>query len=388
MNTLVANLIEEIKEKKFLIGIATGSGSIARVCQQDGADLLFVTNSGKFRQNGHSSLCGFMPYENSNQIVFHTTVHEILPITDTIPVITGINAHDSFTNIHELIDLYKSNGVLGISNYPTVSSIDGNYRECLDISGYTFDREMKMLEYASECGLFTVAFVMTKEEILQCINYNIDMICVDLGLTKGGYFGGNPTMNIRDFSQKISELYDYVKNFNSNIIFGVYGGPLSSPSDINLFYHFLQIDAFIGGSIFERIPLENNSKQFFSEINNSRFLFSTPSFPLEDKDYVSTCLKYIDSHYYEDLSLSYLSDICHISSPYLSKIFHDKVGVSFSTYLTDIRIQKSMDLMKFSSLSLNQISELTGFSDYSYYSKVFRKKNGISPHQYRMENNL
>lgn len=387
MKNLGHFFLNKSKNQSYLVGIATASGAITRICQQDGGDFVSITNSGKYRQNGHSSMCGFMPYENSNSLIQHTIEREILPIATEIPVIASIFCHDVFSDISSLIDSYAEMGVSGISNYPTITSIDGSYRKALEDIGYTLDRELQMLEKAHKKGLFTVAFVMKEEDIEKCLQYPIDMICIDCGLTEGGYFGGSHTITIRELSEHIAPLYNRVKQHNYKTLFGVYGGPISSPEDINLFYHFLKIDAFLGGSLFERIPLENASRNVFFELHRNEITQSSV-LKKASREYMHDCLKYIDSHYYKDISLNELAYRYGVTPQHLSKKFHMEVGVPLSQYLIETRLQKSVEMMQIKKLSLVEIAELTGFHDYSYYSKTFKKYNGLSPRDYRLQKGL
>lgn len=387
MNPIKEKILKSLSEKKYIIGAATGSGMVARCCQMFGGDLLFITNSGKFRQNGHSSLCGYMPYENANQTTCQMTLKEILPITTTIPVVIGINGIDPTLSVPELIDDYIENGISGIANYPTVTSIDGNFRDALECNGFSFQLEVDAIQYAHERGLFTVAFIMTSAEIQPMIEAGADMVCFDFGLTNGGLFGAHKTLNIRDAAASAEPLFSFAKTLKPDILFAVYGGPLVTPSDVQLFYNFLPIDAFIGGSSFERIPLEETYCSLFHEFNPRQESADDEFHPglNPQMNYIDYSLKYIASNYYSQITLTGLADKLHISEQYLSQLFHAQTGITFSHYLRKYRIDRSVELMSFSELSLTQIAELAGYTDYAYFSKSFRAVTGISPKQYRNE---
>lgn len=385
MNPIKEKLLKSLSEKKYIIGAATGSGMVARCCQMFGGDLLFITNSGKFRQNGHSSLCGYMPYENANHTTYRMALNEILPITTTIPVVIGINAIDTTVSVPKLIDDYIQNGISGVANYPTITSIDGNFRAALERNGFSFQLEVNAIKYAHQKGLFTVAFIMTLEEIQPMIEAGVDMICVDFGLTNGGLFGAHKNLNIRDAAANAEPLFTLSKTLNSDILFAVYGGPLVTPNDVKLFYNFLPIDAFIGGSSFERIPLEETYYSLFHEFNPKQESNADEFHPglNPQLNYIDYSLKYIASNYYSSVSLHRLADKLHISEQYLSQLFHAETGITFSNYLRKYRIDKSIELMTFSELSLTQIAELVGYMDYAYFSKSFHTVTGLSPKQYR-----
>ena len=57
--------------------------------------------------------------------------------------------------------------------------------------------------------------------------------------------------------------------------------------------------------------------------------------------------------------------------------------MSFSKYLTSKRIQKAKELLEDDRLSVEQIAEMVGYRDYFYFTKVFKKTEGVSPSSYR-----
>lgn len=70
---------------------------------------------------------------------------------------------------------------------------------------------------------------------------------------------------------------------------------------------------------------------------------------------------------------------------YLSCLFHTKFHQTLSSYLNTARIDRAKDLLLHSSLSLNEISEKTGFSNSSYFHKQFKKATGLTPQQFRAQ---
>lgn len=94
-------------------------------------------------------------------------------------------------------------------------------------------------------------------------------------------------------------------------------------------------------------------------------------------------LQYIDEHYGEPLTLSSLSRHFHFNPSYLSSYFSAHNAEGFSEYLNKIRISKAAELLRASELTISEISARTGYSDHSYFTKVFKKQTGMSPSQYR-----
>lgn len=92
--------------------------------------------------------------------------------------------------------------------------------------------------------------------------------------------------------------------------------------------------------------------------------------------------KWIDKHYGEAVSLSAASEMAGVSESYLSKTFAKETGETFIVYLTRKRIETAMQLMS-SGMKLYEIAEHVGYPNQGYFSKMFKKITGKSPHEYR-----
>ena len=103
------------------------------------------------------------------------------------------------------------------------------------------------------------------------------------------------------------------------------------------------------------------------------------------EDSIHTITEYIDAHAHEALKVEELAAICHMSYSYFAKSFRELYGQSCKKYIEFIRLCKAEDLLLFTNLDLNYISQETGFSDCSHFIKAFRGKHGITPKQYRKD---
>ncbi len=93
--------------------------------------------------------------------------------------------------------------------------------------------------------------------------------------------------------------------------------------------------------------------------------------------------KYMYSHLSEKQTLTILSGIMYMSESSISKYILDVTGYTFTDLLNEMRIVKTMDLLTYTNMTLNDIAELVGFSDASHVIRVFTNKTGISPKTYR-----
>lgn len=97
-------------------------------------------------------------------------------------------------------------------------------------------------------------------------------------------------------------------------------------------------------------------------------------------------IQIIQQEYSEKITLNYLASKIHINPAYLSRKFHEEVGLGFSEYLNDYRlsIAKKM-LIEHPALSIHTVSEKCGFNSQHYFSQMFRKLTGKSPREFRLE---
>lgn len=85
----------------------------------------------------------------------------------------------------------------------------------------------------------------------------------------------------------------------------------------------------------------------------------------------------------------YLNDIAatvHMSPNYLSAAFTKETGLNLSKYIMDVKIEKAKEYLAESDMRIQEISDELGFSDYRYFSTVFKKETGLTPLDYRTKN--
>ena len=93
--------------------------------------------------------------------------------------------------------------------------------------------------------------------------------------------------------------------------------------------------------------------------------------------------RYIDEHFSENLSLKELAEQNFLSFHYSSELFKKYTGEMFTQYLTRIRMREAEKMLLAKELSIEEIAHQCGYSDYSYFVKVFKKWSNMTPHQYR-----
>jgi YesN/AraC family two-component response regulator len=91
----------------------------------------------------------------------------------------------------------------------------------------------------------------------------------------------------------------------------------------------------------------------------------------------------VHADYAEDISLQAFATEHNVSLAYFSRLFKDEVGMTFSDYLTRMRIEKAKELLERQDLRLSDISGLVGYDDPKYFGQIFRKVAGISALDYQ-----
>lgn len=101
---------------------------------------------------------------------------------------------------------------------------------------------------------------------------------------------------------------------------------------------------------------------------------------------IEAAKKYLDKNYSNpDISLNEVSEHVHMSSCYFSSIFSHETGITFTKYLTNIRINKAKMLLQTTNLKTGEIGLRVGYKDPHYFSYIFKKNTGHKPSEYKNE---
>lgn len=94
-------------------------------------------------------------------------------------------------------------------------------------------------------------------------------------------------------------------------------------------------------------------------------------------------IEYINNHFTEDISLDSVAKQLAVSPNYLSQIFKASLNINYSKYLIDIRLRHAEKLMRLSDKTLTEICFLSGFGNFSHFSRSFKEKYAATPREYR-----
>jgi two-component system response regulator YesN len=94
-------------------------------------------------------------------------------------------------------------------------------------------------------------------------------------------------------------------------------------------------------------------------------------------------LAYIQQHCHPSLTVGELADRMRVSRSALSKSFHRDMGLSLKSYILQMLMQKSKELMLDENLTVQEVARLMGYEDPYYFHRIFKKHTGQTPLEYR-----
>lgn len=92
---------------------------------------------------------------------------------------------------------------------------------------------------------------------------------------------------------------------------------------------------------------------------------------------------YIEEKYREQLTLDKLASIARMNRMKFGKVFKERFGKTFRSYLNSIRIKNATELLRKSNSSITEIADAVGYRNVDHFERIFRKIYGVSPRRYR-----
>lgn len=102
-----------------------------------------------------------------------------------------------------------------------------------------------------------------------------------------------------------------------------------------------------------------------------------------DQTILQNAISYIEKNSTKDLKLKEIADMIHLNPQYFSRLFKKETGLTFTEYVTKLRISEAKRLLLNTEMPIYRIASEIGFSDAAYFSKVFLKYENQSPFTYK-----
>ncbi len=94
-------------------------------------------------------------------------------------------------------------------------------------------------------------------------------------------------------------------------------------------------------------------------------------------------LKYVENHYTEKITIADIAKEAGMSQSHFMKYFRNRMGISFVSYLNEYRLTMASRLLAASDSSILNIASEAGFENLSYFNRLFKKRFGMTPRDYR-----
>jgi predicted TIM-barrel enzyme len=256
---VVERLQATLKKGEPVIAAGAGTGISAKFIERGGADLVIIYNSGRFRMAGHGSTAGLMAYGDANAVAMEIGEFEVLPVVEEIPVICGVHATDPRRRMWHWLLKVKDMGFSGVNNFPTHCIVDGQFRQILEETGMSFQKEVEMVALARKMDLFSIVYVAQPDEAKAMAEAGADAIIAHVGTTIGGSIGvTGATVGMDEAVERVQSIIEAGRQVRDDIIFLSHGGPISSPDDAAYVNQHTDAVGFVGASSLERLAVEQS----------------------------------------------------------------------------------------------------------------------------------
>jgi YesN/AraC family two-component response regulator len=103
---------------------------------------------------------------------------------------------------------------------------------------------------------------------------------------------------------------------------------------------------------------------------------------------VKATREYLESHYADDISLEAMAEHVNISPQYFSKLIKKTTGFNFIDWLSMLRVKKAKELLMNTDFTVKEVCFMVGYKDPNYFSRIFKKRIGITPSEFVKANSF
>lgn len=144
-----------------------------------------------------------------------------------------------------------------------------------------------------------------------------------------------------------------------------------------------EIEAAVSSAIV-KIKKTEKLKQYMRENRQKGEFSAEPEHEAsQDRMPVQKAIDYIRSHLDKELSRTEIAEAVFLNPEYLSHVFRKKTGKSLSEFIIAEKMQVAQSLLAQTNTQISSVASQVGYSNFSYFSQVFKKHTGISPMEYR-----
>lgn len=136
----------------------------------------------------------------------------------------------------------------------------------------------------------------------------------------------------------------------------------------------------------ENIANTKDKLSFYNQISQvlEELIEQSSEITLDTKQLYIDIRKYIEVNYHSPITVETLAELYHFSPSYISRIFRKYHGMPPFKYLLSLRIEEAKQLiLNNEELNISLISEMVGYTDPHYFSRIFHKTTGMSPSEFK-----
>lgn len=273
---ILQKLQAKVEQRKPILISSAGSGLVAKLLEQEGADCINTFSGARLRANGMGTMSMMWPILDSNQQVLDYTEQDILPAMNGKAFVCAcLNANDPLRDMRTVLQRLKDMGVMSVSNIsPSISYVDkdSEIRRVLESAGITFDVEIEMLKVAREMDMVGIGLAFDMEDSLQLVEEaQPDVFCFHAGTTKGGRRGYDSGETIEETARRTEEVYEAARKIKPDVILIAHGAALETPEDGQYMLDHTSGHGIWTGSSTERLPIERAVTAAAREFASLRF---------------------------------------------------------------------------------------------------------------------
>ncbi len=267
------------------------------------------------------------------------------------------------SDIRQLFSGKLHDGIKGIGisdSFNTIDGIKNNIEEATSLGYQYFITGKHSLYFKPQTDNSHIDGLLRK---LEKNISNPDIFEVNKTLTEVRTIVANGRLNVK----QAMKIYNYFISLSNNLDCEYYGEYIYSIEE--LCSAFKDVNAML--MQLESMLLDASSKKrgdMKDEIKNKYFL---------------KILDYVNLNFHSEISIQSLGKIFSINPSYISQLFRKEVSMTFTDYITKLRVEYACSLLHSTKYTIEDIANKCGYSDYFYFIRVFKKATGVTPGQFR-----
>jgi Predicted TIM-barrel enzyme, possibly a dioxygenase len=177
---------KKMENKELIFGVGNANCASLSIYETLGVDFIVIFHTSMDYPKIHNLALGILPIANANDVVLEIGQQSNLA-TRNVPVLAGCCAGDPFRQMDIFLKNVKQLGFDGVQNYPSAGLVGGNIRENMEISGITYQDEVKMILAANKMGLATCALAFNDKDAQEMARAGAQIIVACSNVIKEDY---------------------------------------------------------------------------------------------------------------------------------------------------------------------------------------------------------